>query len=60
MCNHYKSYRLLRELLLVMGLSALLAAVLEKPTGSAAQMVSTVLPLKMPALMLPTLSTWQA
>ena len=59
MCNH-SIFRLLRELLLVMGLSALLAAVLEKPTGSAAQMDSTVLPPKMPALMLPTLSTWQA
>ena len=58
MCNH-SIFRLLRELLLVMGLSAPLAAVLEKPTGSAAQMDSTVLIRKRIAL-LPTLSTWQA
>ncbi len=42
-----------------MGLTALPAAALENMTGFAAQMASTVLPLKMTAL-LPTSPTWQA
>ena len=41
-----------------MELTALLAAALENMTGFAAQMASTVLPLKMTAL-LSTSSTWQ-
>ena len=40
----------------MMELTALMAAVLENTTGSAAQMVCTVLPLKITALLLTTFS----
>ena len=56
--HYHFIFRLWRELLLAMGLTALLAAALENMTGFAAQMASTVLPLKMTAL-LSTSSTWQ-
>lgn len=55
---NYKTSRLGKNLLLVMELTAQLAAVLENTTGSAVQMDSTVLPLKISAP-LPTSSTWQ-